>query len=316
VPEHVPEHINDALTRDELDVRLRTILPAEYQDSYEAVQPDPMGAAGLKYSADGRVAWDEIWGSFCDLAMAGGPPHKGALLEPGTPAGVAANPDRYPEVVEEICRGVSMVTGLPAVPSTAPGWIRVTCDDRTTAAWLLRAIVMENVAVRASDDAIELPASPGFRLEKEIKNVITVIAKTYHYWDGHMPYPQQRAIARLFSALAAECPLVEPEHSDDRARSVAHARLVADLAQQIQRDTGLVASRHEYVGWLGLECPSVGGAVWMMRALVASNVLSRREGVVLFVPVNASVDPGGERMRRALRRVHGLWRASSTSGTH
>ena len=39
-----------------------------------------MRAAGLKYDADGKVAWDEIWGSFCDLAMAGGPPHKGKLL--------------------------------------------------------------------------------------------------------------------------------------------------------------------------------------------------------------------------------------------
>jgi hypothetical protein len=170
---------------------------------------------------------------------------------------------------------------------------------------------MENVAVRREGRWIDLPAAPHFRLEKEIKNVITVIAKTYHYWDGHMPFPQQRAIARLFTALAAECPLVEPEHSGDRARSIAHTRLVADIAQQIHRDTGLVASRHEYVGWLGLECPSVGDAVWMMRALVASNVLARREGVVLFVPVNASTDPAGERMRRVLSRVYGLWRSSA-----
>ena len=29
----------------------------------------------------------------------------------------------------------------------------------------------------------------------------------------------------------------------------------------------------------------------MMRALVASNVLARREGTVLFVPVNPAADP-------------------------
>ena len=31
----------------------------------------------------------------------------------------------------------------------------------------------------------------------------------------------------------------------------------------------------------------------MMRALVVSNVLSRREGNVLFVPVNPAIDPTG-----------------------
>ena len=71
---------------EELDFRLRIVLPEEYQDSYEEMAPVAMGAAALKYAADGTVAWDEIWGSFCDLAMAGGPPHKGTLLEPATRA--------------------------------------------------------------------------------------------------------------------------------------------------------------------------------------------------------------------------------------
>ena len=79
-------NVDDRAALDVLDLRLRTLLPEEYQDSYEDVQPAPMRSAGLKFDADGKVAWDEIWGSFCDLAMAGGPPHKGALLEPGTGA--------------------------------------------------------------------------------------------------------------------------------------------------------------------------------------------------------------------------------------
>ena len=72
--------------RELLEARLKTLLPEEYQDSYEDVQPVSMGSAGLKYGRDGRVAWNEIWGSFCDLAMAGGPPHRGTLLEPATKA--------------------------------------------------------------------------------------------------------------------------------------------------------------------------------------------------------------------------------------
>src|SRR5262245_63334934 len=99
---------------EELDYRLRIVLPEEYQNSYETMEPTPMGSAGLKFAADGTVAWNEIWGTFCDLAMAGGPPHKGTLLEAGTPGEIEARHDRYQEVLEEICRGITMVTDMVA----------------------------------------------------------------------------------------------------------------------------------------------------------------------------------------------------------
>src|SRR4026209_1743191 len=114
----------DRMALEELDARLKTILPEEYQESYEAMEPVPMRSAGLKFRADGRVAWNEIWGSFCDLAMAGGPPHKGALLEPGRAAEIQTQPERYEEVAEEICRGVRMAADLDAEPSPVPGWVR------------------------------------------------------------------------------------------------------------------------------------------------------------------------------------------------
>src|SRR4029079_16642257 len=251
----------------DLDARLRTVLPEEYQDSYENVQPVSMGSAGLKYDADGRVAWDEIWGSFCDLAMAGGPPHKGALLEPAPIADIEAQPERYREVVDEICRGIAMVTELPVDVSPTPGWIRQDCYSEAMAGWLLRAIVMENVAARADGRALELPASPLFRLHKEIKNVITVIAKTCHYYLGHMTREKKQAIAILFASLAAEFPLLAPGGADG-GEADSDARAFDTLAGRIHQDTGLRASHHRYAGWLGLECPSVHAAVWMMRALV------------------------------------------------
>src|ERR1700690_322662 len=95
-----------------LDARLKTILPEEYQECYEDVQPVSMGTAGLKYDSQGKVAWNEIWGSFCDLAMAGGPPHKGTLLEPASQRQIDAEPDRYQDVVAELCRGIEMVSEL------------------------------------------------------------------------------------------------------------------------------------------------------------------------------------------------------------
>lgn len=286
-----------------LEARLKAILPEEYQQSYEDVQPVSMGSAGLKYDEGGAVAWDEMWDTFCDLAMAGGPPHKGTLLEPAARAQVDADPDGYARVAREICRGVTLVSDLLAQPSPDPGWIRVACLNETAAGWLLRAIAMENVAVRVHGATLDLPAGPAFRIEKEIKNVVTVIAKTTHYWMGHMVLSQRRAIGELFARMAAESPLVEPmAWSGERA--AADEPAFASLAGAIRAATGLEPSAHRPAGWLGLSCPSVRAAIWMMRALVASNVLSRREGTALFVPVNPATDPGGARVAAAVARVH------------
>src|SRR5579862_7274945 len=88
--------------------RLKILLPEEYQERYEDVKPVSMGSAGLKFASNGRVAWDEMWASFCDLALAGGPPHRGKLLEPATKAEISAEPGRYQQAVDEICRGIEM----------------------------------------------------------------------------------------------------------------------------------------------------------------------------------------------------------------
>jgi len=291
---------------DGLNLRLQTILPQEYQDSYESLQPVSMGSAELKYDIDGRVAWDQIWGTFCDLAMAGGPPHKGALLEAASSTDVEAAPDRYAAVTEEICRGILLATDLDARSSVVPGWVRVTCYSEAMAAWLLRAVVMENVAAQCEGRRLDVPAGPHFRLEKEIKNVVTVVAKTSHYWLGHTPPSQRQAIAELFLAMDAESPLLEPGRAIDGRAHDAQAALRARIEEAVERKTGLSPSRQRYDGWLGFECPSVRAAVWMMRAIVASNVLSRREGTVLFVPIDPARDPDGERVAACVASIHGL----------
>jgi hypothetical protein len=152
---------------------------------------------------------------------------------------------------------------------------------------------------------LDLPAAPSFQLEKEIKNVVTVIAKTCHYWLGHMPRAQQRAIAGLFKTMDEESPAVEPTFSGDDAFEASLA-LARGIAGRVQQETGLAASSHRYAGWLGVECASVRSAIWMMRALVVSNVLSRREGTVLFVPLNIKGDLMGDRVVTSLARAHRL----------
>ena len=84
---------------------------------------------------------------------------------------------------------------MSAPGNSASSLVRLQCPTRGMAAWLLRAIVMENIAVRADGTTLELPAAPSYRLHKEVKNVITVIAKTAHYWVGHMSVAHRQTIA-------------------------------------------------------------------------------------------------------------------------
>ena len=139
----------------------------------------------MRYNANGQVAWDEMWTDFCDLALAGGPPHRDAMLEPAAPEEALAAPDDFARVVAEIERGLLLVTGLPTVRSTSPGWVGLQCTGEEMARWLRRAIEIENVRVRRDGIVLYLPAGPYFGADKEIKNVVTVVAKTHHYWMEH-----------------------------------------------------------------------------------------------------------------------------------
>ena len=62
--------LDDQQALQELQRRFSMLLPEGYQDQYEDLEPTPMGSAGVRYGADGQVAWDQMWGSFCDLALA------------------------------------------------------------------------------------------------------------------------------------------------------------------------------------------------------------------------------------------------------
>ena len=168
-----------------VDGSARDILPPRYQNG-KAVSAAPMGTAPVRYTDDGQVAWNEMWTGYCELALAGGPPHRGDLLEPVSPDDVRADMDNYERVVKEIERGLRLVTGLPTVRSEKLGWVGLRCESEEMALWLLRAIVVENVCVRREGNVLFFPAGPTFSIEKEIKNVVTVVAKTFHYWTEHI----------------------------------------------------------------------------------------------------------------------------------
>jgi sirohydrochlorin cobaltochelatase len=155
----------------------------------EVIAPDgaggaaPMAAAPFVWRADGRPDWGAMWSSFCELALFGGPPHRGpdSALAAGASRPAGADTD----AVAEIRRGIWETTGLYSEPAGA-GWLAVTCESPKMAAWLCATIILENVAARCDEERLLVPADPGFALMDEVKSVITVVAKTHHYWTAHV----------------------------------------------------------------------------------------------------------------------------------
>lgn len=287
-----------------LDTKVNALLPPRYQHCYTSVSPTSMGSAGLEYNPDGRVAWDRIWTTFCDLALAGGPPHRGKLLEPVSEAEVAAQPGRHKDVLVEIDRALGLTVGVQVVSGYAPGWFGVRCGSLEEAAWLQFAVTAENVSARRRQAILQLPAGPAFRVEKEIKNVVVALIKSYHYWDGHLSSSQQ--------ALAGD-DVWEAASPEEAAASPAECEAAMNEMEVHLRQAGLPLTPRKYTGWVGVETGGEEDAVWLLRAILVERILARREENVLYLPVGSS--PNAERaacIGRVVSRARDLWIASST----
>jgi sirohydrochlorin cobaltochelatase len=173
----------------EADAGLAAALRAVPADRREVFEPEsiapgaPMSAATFVWRPDGRPDWGAMWSSFCELALFGGPPHRGpeSTLAGGTRGGAASDASG---AVEEIRRGIWETTGLYSEPAT-PGWLAITCESPRMAAWLCATIILENVEARCDEERLLVPADSSFALEDQVKSVITVVAKTHHYWSAH-----------------------------------------------------------------------------------------------------------------------------------
>jgi hypothetical protein len=299
-----------------LNAKVNAILPLQYQYCFEAVNPRSMGSAALKYDSQSRVAWDQIWTLFCDLALAGGPPHRGTLLESPTAEEVEAEPAGYFLVCEELTRGIRMTSGLPATVSSEPGWLTVECQNPEMADWLLRAILAENVFVRRQQEtAIQVPAGPAFRLAKEVKNVVVALAKTCHYWQQHLSRPQQQAAARLFAEQAEITLFQPPSRGEALSRMEEYREVALHVGQALEERLGVPAVRNGLVGWIGLQFPDERTAAWFVRSAIVENILARREEQIFYLPVP---EPGHSRQAAELiarlDRLHHLSRADQVQG--
>lgn len=287
---------------DALDAKINRLLPARYQHCYQSVLPASMGSAVLRYDLSGQVAWGEIWTSFCDLALAGGPPHRGRLLEPVCPESVADHPERHRAVVEELDRAIRLVTGHQLVAGYEPGWVGVQCATRAEACWLRAAVVAENVSARLRGSLLQLPAGPDFRVEKEIKNVVVALAKVYHFWDGHLSDAQQSAFDDAAFGEPASPAEVAVAQEEYRAT-------VAVLGQRLGEASGRAVDPSSYSGWVGVACDGEEAATWLLRATVVEGLMARREGEALYLPVGVGQDADQtQKMVAVFAAAWRLWR--------
>src|SRR5437773_983444 len=174
--------LRDSLGRD-ADVRRREYAPAPRPDGSQ-----PMSSAPFLWRRDGRPDWGSMWTTFCELALYGGPPQRG----PESPLRAPTNPaDSGHEMLVEMQRGIWETTGLYA-ESIEPGWLAVTCESPTMAAWMCAAIILENVDARVEEERLVLPAGLDYQLKDEVKSIITVVAKTHHYWQAQVTGAAER----------------------------------------------------------------------------------------------------------------------------
>lgn len=155
----------------------------------DPADPAPgMPAAPMRWRDDGQVDWGSMWQSFCELALTGGPPVRGAWLS--APSATSED-SAYRRVADEIARGIHETTGLPVTDRSRPGWIGFRCHDERMAVWVAAAIIIENIAAQFDGCTVYVPVDATWRLKEEIKNVITAVAKTCHYWQEHRPRAPQ-----------------------------------------------------------------------------------------------------------------------------
>jgi hypothetical protein len=185
------------------------------------------------------------------------------------------------------------------------GWVGVRCESSEEAAWLQLAVIAENVSARRSESVLQLPAGPSFRVEKEIKNVVVALAKSYHYWDGHLTTAQQ--------SLAGEGVWEAATPTEASANPSQYDAVMGEVEIGL-RESGILPEPRRYVGWVGVETASEDQAVWMLRAVLVEQVLARREDKILYAAVGATPNPEqSARVVRAFTQAWRLWKASPQS---
>jgi hypothetical protein len=87
--------------------------------------------------------------------------------------------------------------------------------------------------------------------------------------------------------------LLQPAMPDTVGRDPERYRaIMSEVENGLRQATGLATAPSQAPGWVGLPCADEEMTVWLLRAVVVENVMVRREGNVLFLPVDPAYGPG------------------------
>jgi len=192
------------------------------------------------------------------------------------------DPEKSKAIASEIMRGIQLTTGMKASIDDEINSVLLECESETMAAWMHRAIVAENVFADHLGNVVRLPSGPDFRIEKEIKNVIVCVAKTWHYWDGHMSENEKAKAGKVMNDATL---IIPPQVSNNEITTEAYAKAVIETLETVGAALKFEGKTASEYGWVGFECPDEKSAAWMVRAIIACNILARREITTLLLPV-------------------------------
>jgi hypothetical protein len=167
---------------------LRDSGTVAYRDFFVPGEPDepvrPKAPQPFLWDGSGRPNWVAMGAAMADLAIFGGVPSRTADAPVRRPADPCRVDTRHP-AVSELRRGIWETTGLYAEPAAEAGWLAITCDSISMAAWLTACLILEHIDARCDEERLLVPVSPTFQLHDEVHSVVLAIAKTVRYWRSH-----------------------------------------------------------------------------------------------------------------------------------
>ena len=209
---------------DALRAGLGRDLDAQTREYAPPARPDPaeaMSSAPFVWREDGRPDWARMWTTFCELALYGGPPHRGPEQRA---AGAERRGGRGSDaaMLAEMRRGIWETTGLYA-ESGAAGLARRHVRHRPRWPPGCARPSSSRMSTRGSTRiGLLVPAGPDYQLKDEVKSIITVVAKTHHYWQAHVA--DSGARARQRSGLTGRALSIPLHGLRSRVRSVPAGR--------------------------------------------------------------------------------------------
>ena len=145
--------------------------------------PEYMKAAEIIYDQNGNPEWNKMWNSFCNLAAEGGPSHRDNLHRISFPEKNFV----YDETIKnEIARGLRLLNAnVKEINNKGEIYIDLIFPNK--AKWFRNIIDLENVAAKQKGKYLILPWSGNYKIDKEVKSLMTVWGKASHYWREHRP---------------------------------------------------------------------------------------------------------------------------------